>query len=397
MGYWTGQDLPFTYDLATKFPIGDRWFCSVLGQTDPNRRYLIAATSVGMTDDIGESPGNFVPDASLPAPANGTIFDRLTAAGISWTDYNSSFPAGATMELFPTDDTAFAETNAKPIAQFFTDAQAGTLPSFSLLDPNYDTQSQENPQNIVVGEAFVSQVVQALGSSPLWGSTLLILTYDEHGGYYDHVPPPAALAPDAIPPMVPAGRVDLRRLPPLRIPGARRARRPVRQARLREPCGVRPHLDPRLPRAQVEPAGAYLPRRQRQRSHRLPRPERAGRRTAHVPRAAQRWRPPGDTPAALACLSTGPGTIPPASAAPLPAPAIRLEIKRVRVNRRLRGLVVELETESRVPLGACRRAPARKASSGKRPARTRVNAAGPSSFLFSSSLFAARRFGAARC
>ena len=63
MGYWTGQDLPFTYDLATQFPIGDRWFCSVLGQTDPNRRYLIAATSVGMTDDIGESPGNFVPDA----------------------------------------------------------------------------------------------------------------------------------------------------------------------------------------------------------------------------------------------------------------------------------------------------------------------------------------------
>lgn len=171
----------------------------MLGQTDPNRRYLIAATSVGMTDDIGESPGNFVPDASLPAPANGTIFDRLTAAGISWTDYNSSFPAGATMELFPTDDTAFAETNAEPIAQFFTDAQAGALPSFSLLDPNYDTQSQENPQNIVVGEAFVSQVVQALGGSPLWGSTLLILTYDEHGGYYDHVPPRARSSPTRLP------------------------------------------------------------------------------------------------------------------------------------------------------------------------------------------------------
>ncbi len=109
------------------------------------------------------------------------------------------------MELFPTDDTAFAETNSTPMAQFFTDAQAGTLPSFSLLDPNYDTQSQENPQNIVVGEAFMAQVVQALGSSPLWRSTLLILTYDEHGGYYDHVPPPAALAPDPIPPMVQPG------------------------------------------------------------------------------------------------------------------------------------------------------------------------------------------------
>jgi phospholipase C len=71
MGYWTGQDLPFTYDLAARFPIGDRWFCSALAQTDPNRRFLIAATASGMTDDIGGSPGNLVPDASLPAPANG--------------------------------------------------------------------------------------------------------------------------------------------------------------------------------------------------------------------------------------------------------------------------------------------------------------------------------------
>ena len=78
----------------------------------------------------------------------------------------------------------------KPFAQFFTDAAAGTLPSFSFLDPNYGTQSQENPQNIVVGEAMLAQVVEALGASPLWPSTLLDLTYDEHGGYYDHVPPP---------------------------------------------------------------------------------------------------------------------------------------------------------------------------------------------------------------
>ena len=53
MGYWTGDDLPFTYSLASTFPIGDRWFCSLLGQTDPNRRYLIAGTSTGMTDDGG--------------------------------------------------------------------------------------------------------------------------------------------------------------------------------------------------------------------------------------------------------------------------------------------------------------------------------------------------------
>ncbi|HEY2436469.1 MAG TPA: alkaline phosphatase family protein [Solirubrobacteraceae bacterium] len=205
MGYWTGEDLPFTYDLATRFPTGDHWFCSLLGQTDPQRRYLIAATSSGMTDDVGGSIGNLEPDALLGTPANGTIFDRLSLAGISWTDYNYEFPLGATMELYPADDTAYAATNSKPIAEFFDDAKAGTLPAFSLLDPNYGTQSQEDPQNIVVGEAFLASVVEALGQSPAWLGTLLIVTWDEHGGYYDHVPPPVALAPDAIAPVVQPG------------------------------------------------------------------------------------------------------------------------------------------------------------------------------------------------
>jgi phospholipase C len=199
MGYWTGDDLPFTYDLASRFAIGDRWFSSCLAQTDPQRRYLIAATSSGMTDDIGTGPGNIVPDASLAAPANGTIFDRLSAAGISWADYTADFPAGTTMELYPPNDAAFSKTNAPPIEQFFTDAKAGRLPAFSLLDPDYGNQAQENPQNLAVGEGFLGKVVNALGSSPLWRKTLLIITYDEHGGYYDHVPPPVALAPDAIP------------------------------------------------------------------------------------------------------------------------------------------------------------------------------------------------------
>jgi len=205
MGYWTGDDLPFTYDLARKFPIGDRWFASVLAQTDPQRRYLIAATSSGMTDDIGTSPGNIVPDVTLAAPANGTIFDRFTTHGISWTDYAFEYPLGTTANLYPLQGGGPAAVNHKPIDSFFTDAAAGTLPSFSLLDPDYGNQSQENPQNIVVGESFLARVGHAIGSSPLWRKTLFILTYDEHGGYYDHVPPPAALAPDAIPPAVRPG------------------------------------------------------------------------------------------------------------------------------------------------------------------------------------------------
>lgn len=117
----------------------------------PKRRFLIAATANGMTDDIGGSIGNLVPDASLGAPANGTIFKRLTAAGISWIDYAYSFPTEATMELYPTNDGVFSTINVKSFDQFCADARAGTLPSFSLLDPNHETQAQENPQNIVLG------------------------------------------------------------------------------------------------------------------------------------------------------------------------------------------------------------------------------------------------------
>jgi phospholipase C len=205
MGYWDGTDLPFTYDLARTFPIADRWFCSMLGQTDPNRRFLIAATSMGMTDDIGTSAGNAGPDATLFAPPpNGTIFDRLTEFGVSWTDYAYSFPTGATAELYPLSDAQNLATK-KSIDQFFTDASTGSLPGFCILDPNYDTQSQENPQNLVVGEAFMESVVNAIRQSPAWRKIFLVITYDEHGGYYDHVAPPVALPPDAVPPVVQPG------------------------------------------------------------------------------------------------------------------------------------------------------------------------------------------------
>jgi phospholipase C len=90
-------------------------------------------------------------------------------------------------------------------AGFFADAAAGTLPAVCLVEPNYGTSSEENPQNIASGEQFSAQVVNAVMSGPAWAKTLLIWTYDEHGGYYDHVPLPPALAPDDIPPAVTAG------------------------------------------------------------------------------------------------------------------------------------------------------------------------------------------------
>jgi phospholipase C len=224
MGYWTGADLPFTYSLGSVFPIADRWFCSVLGQTDPNRRYVIAGTSAGMTDDVSLPPtaGSLSQDLLLATPARGTIFDRLNAQGISWTDYTESFPTGTTAELYPVDDTLLMTgSHKKSMSSFFSDAAAGSLPSFSFLDPNYNTQSQENPQNIVVGEALLAQVVDAIGTGPGWNTTVLIVTYDEHGGYYDHVPPPPALAPDSIAPVVQPGEKNYEgfRRYGIRVPG----------------------------------------------------------------------------------------------------------------------------------------------------------------------------------
>jgi phospholipase C len=202
MGYWDQADQPFYYSLASVFPIADRYFSSLLGQTFPNRRYLVAATSTGQVNDT-------LPKAT-DYPPNGTLFDRLDAGGITWKDYYSSKLAGTTLPaastlLYP---PAFLKNPAKtvPIGQFFSDAAAGSLPGFSIVEPHYGNQSEENPQNIAQGEAFVALVTYALMTGPAWDKTLMIWTYDEHGGYYDHVPPPRAIPPDNIPPAVPAGQ-----------------------------------------------------------------------------------------------------------------------------------------------------------------------------------------------
>ena len=197
MGYWMGQDLPWAYSLAATFPLADRWFAPVLGQTQPNRRYLMAATSAGMVDDI--LPENIIP------PPGGTIFDRLDDRKIPWRNYHASFPPTSYLFL---GDAIRDHASVVPIGQFFTDAKSGNLPGFAIIDPDFGRSSEENPQNIVHGEVFAASVVQAVMASPAWPRTLLVWTFDEGGGYYDHVPPPAATAPDDIPPLPPARRYD---------------------------------------------------------------------------------------------------------------------------------------------------------------------------------------------
>ena len=197
MGYWTGEDVPWAYSLAATFPLADRWFAPIMGQTQPNRRYLLAATSVGMVDDV-------LPENLLPAP-EGTIFDRLDANHIPWRNYYSSFPPTSYLFL---GNAICDHASVVPIAQFFTDAKSGDLPGFAIIDPDFGHSSGENPQNIVHAEVFAASVVQAVMESPAWPRTLLVWTFDEGGGYYDHVPPPSAVAPDDIPPLPPAARYD---------------------------------------------------------------------------------------------------------------------------------------------------------------------------------------------
>ena len=197
MGYWTREDLPWAYSLASTFPVADRWFAPAMGQTHPNRRYLMAATSVGMVDDI-------LPYNLIPAP-NGTIFDRLDNHQIPWRNYYASLPPTSALFL----GQAFeGHASVVPIAQFFADARSGNLPGFAIIDPDFGHSSGENPQNIVHAERFAAQVVEAVMNSPAWPRTLLVWTFDEGGGYYDHVPPPAAVAPDDEEPLFPATAYD---------------------------------------------------------------------------------------------------------------------------------------------------------------------------------------------
>ena len=133
----------------------------------------------------------------MTSPPNGTIFELLNRYGISWRNYYSDLPS-ALIWTYLAGEPGISP-NLVGIDEFFTDAAAGTLPSFSLVDPNFSMQSEENPQDVQFGDVFLSQVVNAVMASPQWSSTLLVWTYDEGGGYYDHVPPPAAVRPDGVP------------------------------------------------------------------------------------------------------------------------------------------------------------------------------------------------------
>jgi len=192
LGYWDDGILPFYYSLASSFPVCDQYFCSTLCQTYPNRVFMMAATAAGLVSTDTPPP--------TVTPANGHIWEVLNAHSINWADYYDELPSpGLFGAAWAAEQQGthlfgpFAGPQAT-IAAFQAACTAGLAPVV-MVEADYQYGSEENPQDIQVGQTFVAGVINALIGSPAWRNSLLIFTYDEHGGYYDHVAPPAALNP----------------------------------------------------------------------------------------------------------------------------------------------------------------------------------------------------------
>jgi phospholipase C len=235
MGYYAPAVLPFAHSLASTFTLANRWFSSVAGPTYPNRRFLLAGTAFGGTATNKDE----VLEAFEKPPPNGTIFDRLSHHGISWANYSTDIPMTAVVPRILVDHPLHHHRRSR----FLQDCRAGTLPQVSFVDAAAGVlssiassltalpsivkealdrldpgETEEDPDDMYYGERWAHETVEAVLRSPAWARTLLIYTYDEHGGYYDHVPPPAAIAPDGIPPKLGSGESGDYSLYGVRVP-----------------------------------------------------------------------------------------------------------------------------------------------------------------------------------
>ena len=186
MGCYTPAALPVLSALAAGYAVCDHWFASVPTETMPNRAFTCAGTSMGQVDDNTKT---------FSAPS---IFGALGKAGQTWAIY------GYNQRPLTADTFTDVATASGGAIGLFTDFQAaaaaGTLPDFTFLEPSWPStgNSQHPNYDVALGERLIHDVYEALRSGPGWAQTLLVLTYDEHGGCFDHVPPPwGATPPDS--------------------------------------------------------------------------------------------------------------------------------------------------------------------------------------------------------
>ncbi|HEX4820799.1 MAG TPA: alkaline phosphatase family protein [Acidimicrobiales bacterium] len=193
IGFYTEPDVPALSSLAKSYTVLDRYFASFAGETFPNRFYQHAART-DRDHNMGVTATNLSP----------TIWDRLAAANLSAGYYYSDEP-------FILLWGAKYASIAHPVAQFLADAAAGTLPNVSFVDPSFANEGQGQSGDyhphgdIRAGEAFLAQIYHAVRSSPAWDRTVLVVNFDEWGGFYDHVVPPRVTDDTVRAALTPAG------------------------------------------------------------------------------------------------------------------------------------------------------------------------------------------------
>jgi phospholipase C len=176
MSYHKRADIPISYALADAYTICDRWFSSVPGPTWPNRLFAHMASSEGYS-------ANQWPEDTLGF-TDPTIWKGLESAGHEWRYYFSDLPfIGLLRDHFTAD-------RCRPFEDFFRDVEAGNLPAVTWIDPAFSYNDNHPPHHPARGEMFIAAIHEAIATSPVWERCLVILTYDEHGGFFDHVPPP---------------------------------------------------------------------------------------------------------------------------------------------------------------------------------------------------------------
>lgn len=197
MTCYTPDQVPVLSTLAKKYAVCDHWFCSVPSQTLPNRDFFHAAQSNGHV--------NNKPDSYCDAKTIFTqIQDEITKGNkkdLSWKIYsgtNQKGPFSLTRIILTELNKPSFDPNFKSIDEFYKDAKAGTLPSYCFLEPQFHDDKKTGvvqndmhpPNDIRKGEQLIADVYNAVISSDKWKNTLLVITFDEHGGCFDHVPPP---------------------------------------------------------------------------------------------------------------------------------------------------------------------------------------------------------------
>ena len=176
MQYLVRNDVPVSWALADAYATSDRWFCAVMGPTLPNRYYWHGGSSEGRMD-------NTLPTGGLSGPS---IFHRLNDKGIAWKYYYGNVAVASLYNGLDVNRMVAFE-------HFLADAKAGTLPPVVYIDPAFDNNDDHPPIHPIHGQELIASVYNALATSPQWKNCLLLITYDENGGFFDHVPPPTTV------------------------------------------------------------------------------------------------------------------------------------------------------------------------------------------------------------